>query len=376
MTTKGLMRKALLVAAFVPTSAVAQVAPSKPDPSAWVDNANAAPHPRLVDIAVPRRAGAVALSALHSFNSARDVDAQYQSGDHKIVATIYFYENGFPDPLLTSIVTDRVILARFGPTTKLASRTIVAVGATPHAAYRREFEGGVAPAETSLPAGSVWTAAAYLHTNFWIVKLRVTGPAASRAEVATTLTELLAGLKFFGKEKPIAVPEFELTECPAGLNEPFAAAQNVKFAAAAVIPAGMELTAGKQVPATSGIRRLCTINAEQSIDGLSMVLRRTGADDSERVLLLGDGGNSVVVSKMDLAEAKAAIVVVTHAVRGAGIYGPFDRVPSSDQLLSLGHGNTGWLGPEIVRVRMDPTGNFAVNYNTDRMRDADKTKPR
>lgn len=239
-----------------------------------------------------------------------------------------------------------------------------------------DFAGGVGPAEAGLPSGPVWTAAAYLHTSFSIVKLRVTGPAERRTEVAATLTGLLAQLDFFGKEKPLALPEFELTECPSGSDEKFAAARDIKLAAASVIPFGMELTAGEEVPAGGGVRRLCTMDVEQSVDGLGIVLRSTGTDSGERMLLLGDGGTTVTVRKMDLPGAKASILVATHAVGGATLYGPFDHVPSADQMLSLGHGNTGWLGAEIVRVRMDPAGNFNVNYNIDRMSDANKQPTR
>lgn len=366
------IRPAILLISLMSVTVNAQLAHSEPDASAWVDDGKASPHPRLADIAVPREAGVLTLSALHSFGSARDVDAQYESADHRIEATIYIYENGFPDALLTSIITDRVILARFGPATKAVASKMIAVGAAPNTAYLTNFEGGTAPAQGSFPPAAVFTVGAYLHTNASIVKIRVTGPAERRSDVASASTALISALRFFGTAKPLALPKLELTECPVEPLEPDATARDIRLAAATVIPLGLELTAGEDIPASSGTRRICTMSVEQGSDAASVLLRPAGTDKGERYLLLGDGGTVVVVREMASPGMTAGPFVALHTTGSARLYGPFDHVPSASQLMSLGHGNQGWLGGSIIRVKFDPTGNFAVNYNTDRMIDAVK----
>lgn len=339
------------------------------DAMGWIDDGKALPHPKQADIGIPRATAGLHLIELGNFGTVRDVEAQYASNDRQIDATVYIYETGAPDALLTKLITDRVIAVRYGPQTRRASDTVVTAGGQADAAYRSVFADGASAPGSGFPAGPLITAAVYLHTASSNVKLRITGPQAKREEIEADLDQLLAALQFADKAKPVRLGHSQIDDCSAPPSDAATAIPD-KLPSEAVIGAGLLLMGG-DAPPVANRPALCIVAQEQSPNGIGIVVRTAGLDDGRRKVLIGDAGSIVIAGPDNALDPAGKRTFVTYRTTGvAAQFGPFDRLPSSAQLLSIGTGNTDWLGEPLVVQKFTPNGDSNVQYFSDRMIDA------
>lgn len=159
-------------------------------------------------IGLPTRAGALALTQTgEASEKGRGVDnfAQFQSSDGAIQGTAYIYRAAMPDAALAAYATDRAIRQRVGASIRAEPQASVPLAGQAGRAIRAFYA-----------TDQIATGAAFAQAGGWLLKLRVSGPAARRAEVEAALDALLAGVKLDRGAKAIAVRPLTLgAPCPA-----------------------------------------------------------------------------------------------------------------------------------------------------------------
>jgi hypothetical protein len=348
-----------LLAAALPGAGMAQ--PIMVDESVWSAAADKAPRPKLIDIGVPRSAGALLLRRLHAFRpDGLDNGAQYTSADGAIIGTIYLYRAGYPDAGYAMLMTGEAIRARFTGA-QPGREQLVSAGGVASGARRRLFDGGVDQAGAFGPVGAPLTAGlATLRASEWIVKIRVTGPADRRADVASSLDALVSGLSFGSNAKVIPGALDTITDCPEAEGQARAQRLNRDHKALALmVISGLNAIDPKS--AAPAPRKLCVMARRQTSNSLDVVLREVDGPNSASVMLMGDAGNALtILPPMDgISKGWALISSTTDKVT---MYGPFDRAPSARQLIDIFEKqDTAWAGSEISSVTRNKDGNYFIN---------------
>lgn len=346
------------------TPAFAQTVPVVP-PS-WIDDGRHSPQPKLADIGVPRAAGPLKLKAFTDTGSARDTIAQYATDDGQIQATIYLYQNGAPDALLAKIATDRAVTLRFGASTDAGPDTIFALAGKPGTGLRSDYANGSAPPGFGL-TGPVTTASVFAHTQFTVIKVRITGPDQRRKDVLDGLNSLVAGLDFRKRDQPLPVSRASLPPCPGSESDGIdAVAIDRQFPADAATAAGMNLMGGEPRAAAILGRQACIVASPA--DSTTVILRGAGREEGVRIMLWGDAGTTVTVKALPELDPAGRPFLALYSTRATALYGPFDRTPTVSQLSSLAKGDAGWLGSQLAKIGYDAGGNFKITINTGRMK--------
>jgi hypothetical protein len=348
-----------LVAAAVSSAGKAQ--PLEVDENVWSAGADKAPRPKLVDIGVPRSAGPLLLRRLHAFRpDGLDNGAQYASADGAVIGTIYIYRAGYPDAGYAMLMTGEAIRARFAGA-QPGREELVAAGGVAAGARKRLFDGGVDQTGAFGPVGATLTAGlATLRASEWVVKIRVTGPADRRADVASSLDALVSGLNFGSNARVIPGALDTITDCSVTEGQARAQRLNEDHKALALMVISGLNTVDPKAPAPAP-RKLCVMARRQTSSSLDVVIRDMDGPDGPSVMLMGDAGNALtILAPMDgISKGWALISSTTDKVT---MYGPFDRAPNAQQLIDIFEKHdTAWAGDEIASVTRNKDGNYIIN---------------
>jgi len=323
-----------LIAIAVP--AKAQVSP---DDGAWKLDGD---HMVLIPakIALPTSAGILSLSKTgESSQNGKGVDdvAQYESDDREIFGTVFAFFASYADAALASIGTDRAIRQRYGPAVTLDKQSLVAAGGVAGAAIRQLYEKGEFE-----PGKPLTTIAGYIRAGRWVIVLRATGPAARRAEIEAGFDALLAGLRFDGKDKPLAamLPTFA-APCPATGERPAKPIGKSKNSGANALIASLmggavtpddEKTSEPAALAfpRNGASAMCVRGSVKAGNQMLDLLQPASPDDGTTLLVeLDDAGSVLAVEPLLIG---GGYQVKHYGIGMVQVLGSFRTLPTAAQL--------------------------------------------
>ena len=348
---------------------LASVTPAAAEP--WQQSGDRLAVP-AAGISFPTRAGAVALAETGEASlRGEGVDdlAQYRSGDGAVVATLFVFLPAYADAALTAWELDKVVHGRFGEAARLESSRAVPLAGTPSGALRRVW--------LTPNAGMAVSTGAFAKIGRWIVVIRVSGPAARRAEVETALDALIGGVAVTGTAKVDPVAEPQVSECPAapgkaakhtelrlqglGLsNDPITRMLIDSTLASGLAKEGKE----KEPPfptsiADNGRKPVC-IRDHVTIGDNRIDLMQPAGDTARPEAVIGivnDAGKTVEMRKGEMGEN---YMVRIHNVGRTANYGAYDRLLTGAQIDALLRGD-----PKAGRMSSEVTykadGTFATN---------------
>lgn len=343
------------VIAFLLAVALAAPAAAQPvqiDEATWVDAE--APRPKLIDIALPRRAGPMLLTRLRAYTPAgTDNSATYASPDALIQGTVYIYRPGYPDPSYTLLMTAAAIENRFAGATA-GPEELVSVAGVP-ALHRKVWIDGAAPPQFAQP-GKVTTIAGALRAGSWIAKFRVTGPMERREEALAAFDALVAGLRFGKDVRLVPSALDEIGRCPEA--EPKRRAKRLKEDP---MPMSLMIITTLNIrdpakPAQS--RKLCEIGRKLTDNESWIALGEAGANHPA-ILLLGDSGDAIVTTP-PVSEAFKGWGLALATRDRTQMFGPFSGAAPIDQMLGVLEAGKGWAGPPISRFERDSDDKFVL----------------
>ncbi|BBD97999.1 hypothetical protein SAMIE_1015000 [Sphingobium amiense] len=287
------------------------------EPEAWTPTATALRAP-AAGIVLPQTVGDLSLAKSgEASNGGRAIDnyAQYLSEDGEIQATLYVYMPTYADAALAAYMTDKAIMARFGSKTRRTAYASAPVGGQPGRAIRAVYDDAA--------DGALTTAAGFVHAGRWIVKLRVTGPTARRAEVVAGLDAMLANLAVDDPATLHAATPVRFAQCPAS-----------DTAQASLAPAATGETAP---PRDVGIPRdgqdsLCVRGTIATADGRFEMLQQAGRADGPIIVPMDDSGTLLA---LDPAQDGAGYRLSIHMVGQTDLYGTYDRAPNAAQVAAI-----------------------------------------
>lgn len=284
---------------------------------AWTPTATALRAP-AAGIALPQTVGGLSLAKSgEASNGGRAIDnyAQYLSRDGEVQATLYVYMPTYADASLAAYMTDKAIMARFGSKTRRTAYASAPVSGRAGRAIRAIYDDAA--------DGALTTAAGFVHAGRWIVKLRVTGPTARRAEVVAGLDAMLANLAVDDPATLHAADPVRFARCPASDR-----------AKARLTPA----PAGEAAPPREvGIPRdgqdsLCVRGSIATADGSFDMLQQAGRTDGPIIVPVDDSGTLLA---FDPAPDGRGYRLSVHMVGQTDLYGTYDRVPNPAQVAAI-----------------------------------------
>lgn len=320
---------------------------------------------------VPRTPGVVRFTRSYEFShrgEGLDTAIRYESPDGQVFATVYAYFPGLPDAGFVAFTTDW-ILHRQSATVEPLGQQSVAAGGRDGVAIRADYRNY---------RGNLASSAAFLKLDRWIVKVRVSGPEARRAEVEATMAALLAGLRFNGPLQPrLAVP-FEFVDCrdapPAPAHPlPESQEQVLGDGLTAVMDAAGEETidrAGHHLdPLPSRIGRLwCRPVTFRIGEESRSILRIAPAASSGEP---GLGGRTVLLAPVNdsgtafeqVDNGHHHFVLLYHRVGQTAVLGTYDGPLSDSQLADImsGADNEGGRFRASVQHLVNGGSNFQIN---------------
>lgn len=315
----------------------------------------------------PTELGSLRLSSAAEFsNTGRGIDSglQYRSADGELLATVYVYYPGLSHAGLTAFMTDYAIYAQGGNTRTLGTQ-ITAAGGHEGVAIRTDYSGY---------RNGLASSAAFIKAGRWIIKLRISGPEARRAEVEGAMAVLLGRMRFEGEIRPRAAAPIEIGACetaPAGpaRARPNSSADAAQAAIMATVDGGGEVARPgrdrmlEAIPTRVG-RHWCPAT-RLTIGQVSYpVLRaRPGeAGDGLRtalVVLITDAGRMV-----ELIEMEGRFMLLHHNLGRTDILGSYEGVLSDAQLADLLTGADRSGGQTQASVEFLANGNTNITIRT------------
>jgi hypothetical protein len=317
-------------------------------------------------ISVPDRAAALTLTrATGSANYPAGLDnaALYESADGQVRATVYIYAPNLAHAGLGAYATDTFMRAhpRLSPR-RLGSR-LTGAGGQDGAAIRIDYANYL---------GDHASIAAFLKVDRWIVKLRVTGPEARRAEVEAAMTAFLDGIRLENGQRARPPEPLDPRACPAAASR-----------AAALLPSTTEDTAEEgmigtvehdgQARESDGAGLLtprfgtawCLSRMASSGEVRLPILRSLMPGDGRRqrsvlVVLLSDSGRMLEVVD---TRRRGRFVVFIHRIGRSELRGAYDGIPTDDQILEILTGNDRPRSPVRAIVERVANGNATVTIN-------------
>lgn len=268
-------------------------------------------------IALPQTVGGLSLvKSGEASSGGRAVDnyAQYLSADEAIQATLYIYMPTYADASLAAYMTDRAIMERFGGATRRTAYAPVALDGQADRAIRAVYDDAA--------DGALTTAAGFVHAGRWIVKLRVTGPTARRAEVLAGLDAMLAGLTFDDGASPHPVATARMGSCPAAPDGDATLKQGQGAPIALPDP---------RMP-RDGRDALCVRGTVATAEGRYDMLQLAGRDDGPIIVPVDDSGTVVA---LDPVAGAGGYRLSIHMVGRTEVYGTYDRAPTGRQVAAI-----------------------------------------
>jgi hypothetical protein len=161
-------------------------------------------------IAFPRRAGVVEAQRHLEFThqgEGLDNAVQYRSADQAVYATVYVYYPGLAHAGLAAFATDHGLRTQPQFAATGGEMRVVDAGGRTRVAIRADY---------SRYRGDQASSAAWIKAGRWIVKFRVSGPEARRAEVMAAMDALLRDVQFGVANPPYPAAPLAIADCPAG----------------------------------------------------------------------------------------------------------------------------------------------------------------
>lgn len=364
------MRGMVLVAALLIGLAAPAAAadPARPDAFWTVSDERLSFEP--AKLSAPRKAaGAEYFEIMEFSHKGEGIDsaARYRSADGKIFATLYVYYPSFAHTGVQAIATDQAIRGSSQPATARPLGTAVASAAgKPGVALTADYDRYY---------GNLFSKAAFIKMDRWMLKLRVSGPESRSAEVTAVMAALLDGLRFEGKAQPRPAAPLSVRDCEASdrkdsrlvEEDDGTAAANAMLAAfdAAGQPAA-NAPRGDRTPLLPRIGRDWCRTTLRVGDSQVAVLqaaageRREGlGGDSALLVLFSDAGG--VLEVVRLAKEKKYLLL-NHDIAEVTVFGTYDGLPSLAQIERLFvDGN-----PMRVRARvlLKPNGGTEIQVPT------------
>lgn len=317
-------------------------------------------------ISVPIQAGTTRVTrTAETSQEGRGLDNAllYFSPDEAVFVTVYIYAPALPDAGLTGFMTDYVLEILSGPTLRRLASGAVAAGGRDGVAIRLDYAG----AREQRLASS----AAFIRAGRWIVKLRVSGPEARRAEVEAATTALLQGIRFEGALQPAPATPISVAPCRADSSRParMVADDDAETAAEAIVAnAAVDLPGVMEDMSAYGWCRSAGYRIAGA-PGATPVLRNLGpqtpASPRRRVLiaLLADNGTMFEVIERRL-DGRTRYVLLHHQIGRTLLLGSYDAVPTDDQLRALAAGEDREGGRARAVITYQAGGGSSISIQT------------
>lgn len=321
-------------------------------------------------VVFPRRAGTTAIYRSLEFSrqgEGLDNGLQYRSDDEQVFATAYVYAPGLAHSGLSAFATDSGLRDSASSPLSGGEPRIVAAGGVEGAAIRHDY---------GRYRGNLASSAAFIKVGRWIVKLRVSGPEARRAEVLAAMDALLAGMRFDPARPPHPAAPIAIRGCPRGLG-----GQPARLLPDPPTPEVLEratiatLDGGGQ----AGRSEQGTQRALPSRVPDELCLSRRGRGGSVPVpILRAEGGPMQIDGRtmliapfsdaggmFEVVEARSGgrFWLMRHAIGETILLGSYDGVPSDDQILALFSGQSDETRIR-ARVRLKADGNQEIILNS------------
>jgi hypothetical protein len=293
--------------------------------------------------AFPLRAGTLSAIRHHEFsNDGEGIDnaIQYGSPDGEVTGTVYLYYPGLPHSGLAAYATDRAIRHSSETPVEARGSRVVGAGKVPGVAIRLDY-GNYRNGHAS--------SAAFIKAGRWIIKVRVSGPEARRAEVETAFSALLDGI-MFGRANPAhkAAP-LKVSECapdsgkrPARLlPDPPAADLAAAGLLATFDGGGIEATdeKGERQDLPSRVpEELCVSSIVQRPGGPVSILRGDEGPPLSvdgRTMLVAVITDSGMLLEVVHAANLGRYYLLFHQIGATFLLGGFDDVPSDAQIAEI-----------------------------------------
>jgi hypothetical protein len=329
-------------------------------------------------IGFPKRAGAALFRRSVAFGERSEGMNNalfYASADEEVIATAYIYYPGLPHAGLAAIGTDYAMRARSGGGLRLLARRVAAGGGGREGvAIRDDFAGLGDEREAS--------SAAFVKVGRWLVKLRVTGPEARRAEVERTMTALLDGLSFEGGTAPRAAEPITLGDCPqAGAAGGRAAVLLAPNAAEAMEDAitglmdgvgdnGREPAAEHRAGTPVVGRNWCVSSLRGPADALMPILRADPAPDAPAghrrrsllIAIISDSGATLEVVETHFRN-RTRFALLHHRIGQTRVLGSYDALPTDAQITAILSDADRAGGAARATILHRPDGNSEVTLH-------------
>jgi hypothetical protein len=320
------------------------------------------------NIDVPRSAGVVRFTRSFEFShrgEGIDSGLQFESPDGQVFATIYVYYPGLPHAGLAASATDWVIHSQ-SPNLRELGLRVVAAGGRDGVAIRGDYAGY---------RGGLASSAAFIKIGRWIVKVRVSGPDARRADVDATMTALLAGLRFNGPMQPRPAAPFETVDCA---DASVAPARLLPESQTLVMEGGLTAImdgAGEEAVDRSG-HHLDPLPSRLGLRWCQPVTIRIG-NSSPRLLRAatpwndGFGGKTVLLLLVNdagttfeqIESSSHHFVLLYHQIGGTAVLGSYDGPLADGQLADIVSGADNDGGRFRASAQLLPNGNTNLQVN-------------
>ncbi|MCK0531384.1 hypothetical protein [Sphingobium agri] len=270
---------------------------------------------RAAGISLPQTVAGLSLSKSGEVtNGGKGIDnyAQYLSDDGAVQATLYVYLPSYADASIAAYMTDRAVTDRFGPKTRRTAYEGVALHGKAGRAIRAVYDDAA--------NGALTTAAAFVQSGRWLVKLRVTGPSERRREVLAGLDGMLSGLRFDDASAVRSISPARFVDCP---KEDDGDARLTASGAA---------TGADVQPVWEGAASFCIRGHVQTSEGSYDVMEQQRAHGASVIVPIDDAGT---VMAFDPASGGRGYQLSMHSVGETKLYGVYDRVPSTRQIAQI-----------------------------------------
>jgi hypothetical protein len=315
----------------------------------------------LAGINLPDAAGTTRLGrSVEASREGRGLDNAliYTSADEAVFATVYIYAPALPDAALTAFMTDHAIHLQSGSGLRTLRNGVVAAGGRDGVAIRADYAG--------FRENRLASSAAFMRVGGWIVKLRVSGPEARRAEVESAMNALLRDIRFEGRTQPGAIVPVAADTCRRAPDRParLVRSDDAETMEDAITAHNLAGEGG----APPNRQRWCRSAGYSIPDALgpTPVLRDenpgTGDDTRRRVLIAiwGDNGTMVEVMERRFRE-RTRFVVIHHQIGQTTVLGAFDSVPTDAQLQAIATGADREGGRARATIIYQANGDSSVN---------------
>ena len=311
----------------------------------------------LGGISLPTRAGEIRMTRqVEASQQGRGLDNAllYASPDRAVFATAYIYAPALADAALTAFMTDYVIQLQSGAGLRTLRSGVVTAGEREGVAIRADYAG--------FREERLASSAAFMRVGRWIVKLRVSGPEARRAEVEAAMTALLGEVRFDGPTQPAAA---EPITAPACESTPSRAARPVQSSDADT----MEHAIMSHTPVDDAASpRWCRSVGYRHPEALgpTPVLRDmspgVGEDSWRRVLiaLVADNGTMFEVAERRF-QNRTRFVLIHHQIGRTTVLGAYDSVPTDEQIADIALGRDREGGRARATIVHQASGGSSIN---------------